>query len=286
MILKQRKSMPKNEKEISATQQKRLRHIEHLAFFNGMLTREDIRNKFSISAATATNDLSAYNQKAPDNLTYNVQLKCYQISKSFAPVFDIYNLTDRLPIYTLPKLHKPADEEIIKKIALISRAIHNVQVLKITYSSASSGTTTRKIIPVAFADNLLRWHLRAYDRKRRKHIDFVVNRIGNVESIEKDTIQPHEHPDRDSQWHSFVQLKIKTHPHNSTNSQHFDMRDKARVINVRSAMAGYFLELWNVDCSPSASLRGKKYHYVLENSKEISRIANLELAPGYKNDEK
>ena len=113
---------------------------------------------------------------APGNLSYNIRLKCYEISESFEPVFNVRMLIERIeriPVYTMPKLHKSADDGMIKRIALISRAIQRTQSLTITYSSASSGISTRQIIPVAFADNLLRWHLRAYDRKREKYIDFV-----------------------------------------------------------------------------------------------------------------
>ena len=274
--------MIKDKKENSVAQIERLKHIEYLAYFQGSVSRADLKNRFSISAASSTNDFAAYNQIAPNNLIYNVRLKCYEISKSFAPVFNICTLINRLPLYTIPKLHKPANEKTIRKVALISRAIQKTQSLKITYSSASSGTTKRQIIPVAFADNLLRWHLRAYDRRREKYSDFVVNRIETVKVIEKDIIQPHEHPGKDKQWLSFIELRIKPHPNNLADSQHFDMNGKI-IVKLRAATAGYFLELWNVDCSPNASLRGKQYQYVLSNLEKVSKLTDLELAPGYKN---
>lgn len=275
--------MPKNKKQLSVTQIQRLMYIEHLACFDGMVNREDIKNKFGISAASATNDFSTYNGMAPDNLVYNIHRKCYEISNCFTPIYDISALTDRIPLYTMPKLHKPADKETIEKIAAISRAIQKIQALKITYSSAASGTTSRQIIPVAFGDNLLRWHLRAYDRKRKKHIDFVINRIKKVEILEGNTIEPHESRDKDQEWLSFIELKIKAHPYNLADKRHFDMGEEVRIVETRAAMAGYFLEIWNVDCSPNAELRGKQYQYVLSNLEEVSKVANLELAPGYKN---
>ena len=153
--------------------------------------------------------------------------------------------------------------------------------MMIAYTSAAGGSNSRQIIPVAFADNLLRWHLRAYDRKRQKFVDFVLARIGRVRLIEHDGIEHHEHPDNDKQWHSFVDLKIKAHPHNLVDADSFDMGKNIRCVRIRAAMAGYFLRLWNVDCSQDTKLRGKEYQYYLENMSEVAELADLELAPGY-----
>ena len=231
--------------------------------------------------ASATNLLSMYSQMAPENLSYNIRLKRYEIGKSFKPTFKVRLLIERIPVYTMPKLQKPVDDNAIEKIALISRAIQRIQSLTIKYSSVSGGKSTRQIIPVAFADNLLRWHLRAYDRKREDYVDFVFSRIQEVKLIENDTIQSHEHPNNDSQWHSSIELKIKAHPHNLIDVQSFDMGNEIRIVEIRAAMAGYFLRLWNVDCSPDASLRGKEYQYILANMTEVADGADLRLAPGY-----
>lgn len=273
----------KESEEPTSAQMEKLQFVELLLYFHGAVNREDIINRFGISKASATNLLSAYSQMAPGNLIYNIRLKRYEIGQSFKPVFNVRLLIERIPVHTMPKLHKPADEDAIERIALISRAIQAIQSLTITYSSASSGISTRQIIPVAFADNLLRWHLRAYDRKREKYADFVFSRIQKVRLIESDTIKSYEHPDNDKEWHSFIELKIKTHPHNLVDAPSFDMGDEIRTISIRAAMAGYFLQLWNVDCSQDASLQGKEYQYVLTNREEVSKVADLELAPGYGN---
>ena len=271
----------KESEEPTVAQMEKLQFVELLLYFHGAVNREDIINRFGISKASATNLLSAYSQMAPGNLSYNIRLKRYEVSHSFKPVFNVRILFERIPVYTIPKLHKPADEDTIERIALISRAIQTIQSLTITYSSASSGISTRQIVPVAFADNLLRWHLRAYDRKREKYADFVFSRIQKVRLNEGDTIKSYEHPDNDEEWHSFIELEIKSHPHNLVDASSFDMGDEIRTVRIRAAMAGYFLQLWNVDCSQDASLRGKEYQYVLANREEVSKVADLELTPGY-----
>lgn len=273
--------MKERQKKLPAAQKKRLEFVELLAYFNGTVSRDDIMNRFGISAASATNILSQYSQMAPENLSYNVRLKRYEIGKSFKPVFNVRMLMERIPVYTMPQLYKSADNDEIKRIALISRAIQRTQSLTIIYASASSGRSSRQIVPVAFADNRLRWHLRAYDRKRGRYADFVFRRILEVSTIEGDTIQDHEHPKNDKQWHSFIDLRVKIHPHNLADVRAFSMGTDTHSVRIRAAMAGYFLQLWNVDCSPDARLKGKEYQYVLANVADVAKVADLELAPGY-----
>ena len=273
--------MEERTKDLPDAQKEKLEFVEHLAYFNGVVNRDDITNRFGISAASATNILSMYNRMAPQNLSYNIRLKRYEIGKAFKRIFDIRMSLGRIPVYTMPKLYNPGGSDAIERIAVISRAIQRTESLTITYSSASGGTSTREIIPVAFANNWLRWHLRAYDRKREKYVDFVFRRIHEAHPIEGDTIQEHEHPKNDTQWHSFIDLKIKAHPHNLADVQSFAMGADSDSVEIRAAMAGYFLQLWNVDCSPDASLRGKEYQYVLANMTEVAKVADLELAPGH-----
>ncbi len=273
--------MKERKEELPDAQKEKLEFVEHLAYFNGIVNREDITNRFSISPASATNVLSLYSQIAPGNLDYNIRLKRYEISRSFKPIYDVRRVIERIPVYTLPKLHKPADTDAIERLAVISRAIQRTQSLKIIYSSAGGGKSKREIIPVAFADNWLRWHLRAYDRSREKYVDFVFSRIQEVDPIEGDTIQDHEHPNNDRQWHSYIDLKIRAHPHNLADVESFAMGTDIHNVEIRAAMAGYFLQLWNVDCSPDARLRGREYQYVLANVEEVAKAADLELAPGY-----
>ena len=273
--------MERRQNRLPAAQEERLEFVELLVYFHGTISRDDIMNRFSISPASATNTLSKYSQIAPNNLSYNVRLKCYEISRSFKPVFNVRMLMERIPVYTMPQLHNVANDDIIERVAIISRAIQQTQSLTIAYSSASSGRSLRQIVPVAFADNLLRWHLRAYDRRQERYSDFVLRRILDAQPIEGDTIKEHEHPSNDKQWHSFIDLRIAAHPHNVADAQSFAGGIHSHGVRIRAAMTGYFLQLWNVDCSADADLRGKEYQYVLTNVAEISQVADLRLAPGH-----
>ena len=270
--------MKKNE-NLTTKQKIKLEFIELLAYFYGFVNREDIMKKFNMSAASATNMLSKYNQIAPHNLNYNIHFKSYEISNSFKPIFNVRMLFERIPVYTIPALHKPIDADGIERIAIISRAIQRVHSLRMTYFSVSSGMSTREIIPVAFANTQLKWYLRAYDRKRKQYTDFVFRRISKVKQIEGDIIKEHERPNNDKKWHLFIDLKIKAHPHNVADAD--TLNTKSYNVRIRATMAGYFLQLWNIDCSSNASLKGKKYQYILENIEEVSKLTDLKLAPGY-----
>ena len=259
----------------------RLRFIELLLYFNGSVNRDDLINRFGISKASASNLLSAYSQLAPNNLTYNVHLKRYEIDRDFRAVFDGRIPTDRVPVYTMPKIYDVTESEIVEKIARISRAIQATRSLSIEYSSASSGQSKREVVPIAFGDNLLRWHLRAFDRKRQRYADFVLHRIHNVKELSEDKIQSHEHPNGDKQWHTFIELKLQFHSDNLEDIASFSFDEDTLIVTLRAAMAGYFLQLWNVDCSPDKRLRGKQYQYFLANLSDVSRVANLTLAPGF-----
>ena len=261
----------------TTNQIEKLQYIEFLAYFDGAVNREDIINRFGVSKATATNLLATYNQIMPNNLRYNIRRKRYEISDEFKPAFNVRLLIERIPVYRIPMLNNLDENNGINRIAVISRAIQRTQSLKINYSSVSSGVGTRQIIPVAFADNILRWHLRAYDRKKNQFVDFVLARINSV-----DEIKPHELPNNDTQWHTFLELILKPHPHNLIDTHPFELGKEEYRTRIRAAMASYFLKLWGVDCSPDLSLEGKEYQYCLENLKEVSKIADLSIAPGYK----
>ena len=265
----------------SSAQIERLKYIDNLLFFQGFFARLDLINRFRISPAAATKDILRYSELAPSNLTYDVRNKHYVEGKDFKKQCYVdRNSFDRCPVYEIPRLYSFDDPEYMKKIRCISKAIQNTQVIEINYSSVSGGRSRRKVIPVALADNFIRWHLRAYDRKREKFADFVIERIFFVKILNNELIEEHERSEKDDAWHSTVILKIAPHPKNLADSQSFETGE-IREVHIRSAMAGYFLRLWNVDCSPDSRLTGQEYQYKLSNLDEVSKSTDLSIAPGY-----
>ena len=59
------------------------------------------------------------------------------------------------------------------------------------------------------------------------------------------------------------------------------MRRGELHVTVRAAIAGYVLQLWNVDCSPDRSLDPTIHWLCLKNLNTIKGSRSLEIAPGF-----
>ncbi|GIB72240.1 WYL domain-containing protein [Vibrio cholerae] len=51
-------------------------------------------------------------------------------------------------------------------------------------------------------------------------------------------------------------------------------------VEIRAAIAGYLLRLWNVDCSTNATLKDGGAQLHLRNSAALYGVKNLNIAPG------
>lgn len=157
---------------------------------------------------------------------------------------------------------------------------------KVSYHSFSSGESEREIVPFSLANNGLRWHVRAYDRRRGRFIDFVLTRIARSALLEESSIEEHEQVSHDIQWNRIVSLDLVPHPAKSAHeiiAMDYGMALPERVlkVNVRAALAGYFLRQWSVDCSPSHSLDGPEIRLWLRNPVALYGVDSANLAPGY-----
>ena len=283
--------------DISQTQKDRLFHIDFKLRFLGAINRNDLVTRFGIKEAAATRVISLYKEVSPQNLTYDAKAKSYTQTGIFKPVFKYpgsqalsalcHGLGDDhignnrpLVIAELPTQFNFPDLEVL---ATITKSIHLKKVLKIDYRSLSSGVSTREIIPFALVDNGLRWHARAYDRKRKRFTDFVINRIAKPKLLESD-IPEEQTREADIQWNRSVEMHIVPHPHLThpeTIEAEYAMTNGVLKIQVRAAVTGYVLRKWNVDCSENHKLNGQEHHLWLENTPTLYGVENLTLAPGF-----
>jgi predicted DNA-binding transcriptional regulator YafY len=285
--------------ELSQIQKERLSHIDFRLMFLGVMQRSDLIQRFGMKEAAATRDIALYRKLAEDNITYITKQRSYFYNPNFTPLFAY------TPERALAALSSGFGDDYVGEqgkamltcdtptqlnqtqlttLAVLTRAIHQHQVVTITYFSLSSGASKREIIPFALVDNGLRWHIRAYDRKHNRFADFVVNRIENPTIIES-IIQESEKQTADNQWNRIVELEIVPHPtlvHPETIAMDYCMSKESTLkINVRAAVAGYLLRRWNIDCSESHSLKGNEYHLWLKNYPALYGVENLIIAPGY-----
>lgn len=285
-------------KDVSYAQKQRLSYIEFCLMFRGHLTRNDLVQRFEVGLSAGTRDLNLYRELAPDNLDYDSKQKKYFQTTSFKPVFGhdarktlvklANNISDgfdaigdiNFPVDAPSQLNVP-DIFIVAKVV---QAILNNKTINIIYTSLSSGSKARDIVPHSIIDNGLRWHVRAYDKNTNSFRDFVLTRFSKV-TIKDDIPEVFEEKSEDHQWNRKVPLHIEPHPNNvkfpTAIAMDYGMTNKILEIEIRAALVGYLLRRWNVDCTEDASLSGGEYQLWLKNSKSIFGAENLTIAPGY-----
>jgi hypothetical protein len=284
--------------DISQAQQERLFHIDFRLRFLGAINRNDLVSRFGIKEAAATRDITLYREVAPDNLAYDTKAKSYIQSTSYKPLFDytgqqalsaiVLGIGDDQVSYTNGFVPSESPTQLnspnLDTLAVITQAIHQGKAIKISYRSLSSGLSSRVIVPFALVDNGLRWHVRAYDRKRNHFADFVINRISKPKLVSEE-VPASETRDGDIQWNRIVEMHIVPHPrlsHPETIMHEYGMEDGVLKVMVRAAVAGYVLRRWNVDCSETHTMDGPEIHLWLKNRPTLYGVDNLAIAPGYK----
>lgn len=286
--------------DLPPAQRERLAYIEFLIWFLGRATRKDVLDRFGIATAAGTRDMALYQKLAPHNAEYVG--KAYVYRTAFKPLFthDVHRVLSaltsgfgdgerRIQSAVLPhavpaRLNQPQ----LDVLATVTRAIHGQQALRLTYHSLKTGPVQREIVPHALVDSGLRWHVRAFDRTKNEFRDLVLTRMDALRAwpanSPKSHAQLHELQSADEQWQTELALTLVPHPahrHPSAIERDFGMRKGQLTVTVRAAVAGHVLRQWQVDCSPSASLRGSDYRLALYDPSQLASVHNAVLAPGY-----
>ena len=288
--------------KLTFAQKQRLSFIDFSLLFKGSINRKELTEKFEMGMANATRDLTLYKELAPQNIDFNAKDRTYLQAKNFKPLFS-YNSKQTLaklankisdgfdgvleiafPVNAPHQLNVP-DIFIVAKIV---QAVLKGKAISIIYTSLSSGSKAREIVPHTIIDNGLRWHVRGYDRKTNSFRDFVLTRISKVTLIDKQ-VDEFETAIEDNQWMRKMDLHIVPHPTNVQYPQaielDYGMEKGMLQLTVRAALVGYLLRRWNVDCTEDASLKGGEYQLWLRNRQTLYGAENLAIAPGYTENE-
>lgn len=285
---------------VNYAQKQRLAYIDFKLMFTSSVTRNEIIQRFECGTAAASRDLALYKELAPKNLTYNTTDRRYVVEANFKPLFNhdprktLVKLANEIsdgfdaigdtkfPVEAPSALNIPD----LMIVARISQAIFQNKAINIIYTSLSSGSASRDIVPHSIIDNGLRWHVRAYDRKSGEFRDFVLTRITKA-TVKSGISKENENKEQDKEWNTFISLELVPHP---KNIQHptaieldYGMVDGKMTIKTRAALIGYLLRRWNVDCSDNAELNSSEYQLYLNNKHLISGAGNLTLAPSFQN---
>jgi hypothetical protein len=280
-------------------QRERLSHIDFKLYFLGELRRTDVADRFGTGPAAATRDIAQYKELASANLALDNTDKVYRATENFTPLFD------HAPQRVLTALSRGFGEGIgeelkpmvrcefplalsvpkMSVLAPITRAIHRGKAVRMTYTSVESGRNEREIVPIALVNNGMRWHVRAFDRRRKGFRDFVFTRMEYPVLLENSPIADEEKVDQDAQWNRIIELELvphPAHPRPEVVMMDYDMPDGVLRVKVRAANAGYMLRRSTIDCSPDHSLSGPEYALWLKDPLALYGANNAQLAPGYK----
>lgn len=286
---------------ISFSQRQRLAYIDFCLLFKGAIHRQDLITRFEVGLSAGSRDFTLYKELAPENLVYSTQEKRYFQTENFNPLFehdakrtlvklanDISDGFDAIgdihfPVESASSLNVPD----IFVVAKVVQAIVNNKAISVIYTSLSSGSGARELVPHSIVDNGQRWHVRAFDRKSQSFRDFVLTRISKVTL--KEIPEANECKESDEAWQRIIPLEIVPHPknikHPTAIELDYAMEEGMLTLNVRAAMAGYLLRRWNVDCTKFASLRTGEYQLWLKNHASLANTDNLAIAPGYTREE-
>lgn len=285
-----------NPVELSQTQRERLAFLEMRAYFAGELRRADIEARFGIKPAASSRDIGVYREIAPENLDYDSAGRCYRPSEGFRPLFEfqservlawlLQGFGDGLDIRQRQVAPCEGPGNLIKPdmevLGTLTRAMCAKKALRVNYLSLSSGAKKREIVPVALADNGLRWHVRAFDRERGRFGDFVLTRIAKAQEVEGEVAEQ-EMLLADEQWARMVDMELVPHPaikQPKVIEADYGLEDGVLKIKARAALAGYVLRRWSVDSSPDHCLDPSTHHLWLRNPQTLYGVASASLAPG------
>lgn len=296
MPAKQREVCDQALKSMAHAARERLAFIELQAFFCGSLRRSDIESRFGVAEAAATRDIQTYRDLAPNNLHYDGSAKVYVPLSPFSPVFDF----DRQRVLswlsqgfaqglTAGRAGKPVPSVRViemglpdlQVLAAVTRAIHGKAAVRLNYLSFSSGETNRELVPHAIVDNGIRWHVRAYDRDKKRFSDFVIARMAKPVEVAGEILEE-EGFLFDHQWNRMVDLELVPHPglrHPQVVVREFGITDGVLRRQCRAAIVGYLLRLWGVDCTADHESSPEIHHLWLQNGATLYGVESAALAP-------
>jgi hypothetical protein len=281
----------------SWSQERRFEFLEWKMFWEDRVIRSDLESTFGISTPQASVDLRRYREVAPENMQPTA--RGYRPSRSFTPRFYVPS-ADRLllqlrallsnvlprrevwfrdlpPVAIAPDITRDVSADCLRPIL---RAMRERQALEVRYQSLSS-SRRRAIAPHALAYDGHRWHVRAWCCEHRDFRDFLLSRMdafGEARPVEFD-------PEDDVEWNTTLTLRLRPRRELDADKQSaiakdFGMRGGRKNVEVRAALAFYFIRRLNLDLDPSddPKLAPERLQIELENLAEVEEAVKSSQA--------
>lgn len=250
--------------------ERRLEFIEFRLFWEGGVNRSDITEKFGVSTPQASSDLSLYQQKAPNNVTYNAREKRYVPTDEFQPQFlelsaDSYLSELRLEaegsrrivdswIQTIPSTdsmpmpHRRVKPTVLREMLAVIKEQRSVEIHYHSMNAQRPERTWRRISPHAFGFDGMRWHVRAYCHDSGVFKDFLLSRCDALRNVE----DPASSADEDKHWNETVEVLLEPNPRLSPGqrlaiAEDYEMSGGESRLRVRRALLYYLNKRLRLD---------------------------------------
>jgi predicted DNA-binding transcriptional regulator YafY len=283
-----------SDRRLSRGAEQRLEFIEFRLFWDGGVNRRDLIERFGVSVPQASNDLTAYRQRAPENVAYDLSGKRYVPTPEFRPRFlkpnpdrylaqlkalsdGILELDDtwlaEIPeTGVLPIPSRRSDASVLRAVLA---AIRSKRALHINYQSSSPENPDplwRWISPHAFGFDGFRWHVRAFCHRDHRFKDFL---LGRCLAVSEPGPQAASGED-DWHWRTFFDVVLQPNPELTVEQRQaialdYNMTDDILVVPVRFALLYYFNKRLRFDVS-------ERYDKPRERPVTIKNKAEFEAA--------
>lgn len=234
--------------------QAQLRYVEEVAWWNGVVSRRDVIEKFSCSGQQASAILQGYLELNSTALEYSTSARRYLSSPRMQCIFEspkfeeeIEKEEDLLGLIQRPV--KQVSEEVKRHLIMAMRHDSSVQI--VYQSRSDQEPQTREIYPRAFGFDGVRYHVRAWCVKRQAYRDFSLLRMKSVSY--PDQVANYELP-VDTEWEQWVEVRVMINPDASEGTQMALAEDynlssvhDEVVIRCRQAMEKYVLYNLGID---------------------------------------
>lgn len=275
--------------------EQRMEFIEFRLFWEGGINRSDIENQFGVSAPQASNDLSQYKEIAANNIEYDLSKKRYLASKKFKPLYlepnsdrylsQLQLIANRLvsteetwlsiipSIDSIPIPYRYVDVKILKALVNAVRANRSIEIHYQSMNENRPSASWRIITPHAFANDGMRWHVRAFCHLENTFKDFILSRFLDVRADG----EPGRMAKEDLQWNEFINVVLVPNPKLSKGQREliamdYGMEKGKLKVPVRKAILFYFKRRLRLDVAEALN-KPLEAPVIIENKDEVEKAS-------------
>jgi hypothetical protein len=277
--------------------EQRLEFIDFRLLWDGAINRSDLIKQFGISTPQASADIGRYEERFPGNLSYDKHGKRYIPSPTFAPKLvrpdaddylsrlrgvadhvvgaaDVW-LSDLPSAESMPLPHRRVEVGVLRRLL---DTIHRKRSVRILYQSMNTERPEalwRWISPHAFANDGLRWHVRAFCHLDNRFKDFPLSRCLDSEGDQAQLASGSE----DSNWNELFQVILIPNPLLSASqrvviAQDYCMQDGRIAIPIRKSFLYYFRKRLRLDVAHILD-NVRETPVIVENREAFERALTL-----------